>query len=97
MATADLQPLIDKIAANGTIIEGATTFILGVPALIQTAIDAAIEGGATAAQLAPVQAVTDDLTTKAQALQAAMISGTPNPPPAPPIEPPAESFRTKHR
>ncbi len=85
MATADLQPLIDEIAADGTIIEGATTFILGVPALIQTAIDAALAGGATASQLAPVQAVADDLTSKAQALQAAMLAGTPNPPAAPPI------------
>ncbi len=85
MATADLQPLIDKITADSTIIDGATTYILGVPALIQAAIDAATEGGATAEQLAPVQAVADELTNKAQALQAAILANTPAPPPAPPI------------
>ncbi len=85
MATANLQPLIDEITADGTIIDGATTFITGVSALIQNAIDAALSGGATAAQLAPVQAVADAITAKAQALQAAILAGTPNPPPAPPI------------
>ncbi len=85
MATANLQPLIDEITADGTIIDGATTFIQGVPALIQTAVDAALSNGATAAELAPVQAVADALTTKAAALQAAILAGTPNPPPAPPL------------
>ena len=85
MATADLQPLIDEITADGSIIDGATTFIQGVPALIQAGIDAALAGGATAAQLAPVQAVADAVSAKAQALQAAILAGTPNPPPAPPL------------
>ncbi len=80
MATADLQPLIDEITAAGTVIDGAVVFVQGVPGLIQTAIDAATAGGATAAQLAPVQAVADDIAAKAAVLQAAMLAGTPSAP-----------------
>ncbi len=72
-----IDDLVAAVAAEDTVIDSAVTFINGVPALIQTAIDKAIAGGATAAQLAPVTAVVADVTAKAAALEAALTANTP--------------------
>ncbi len=77
---ADLQPVIDEITATNTVIDGAIVYVQSVPGLITAAVDAAIAGGATAAQLQPVSDLAATLKTKADALAAAMTANTPQPP-----------------
>lgn len=71
------QILVDLDAAvknaNDTM-ASATTFINGIAARVQAAIDAAIAGGATAAELAPIQAEVDSLKASAAALSAAVAA-----------------------
>ncbi len=71
---ADLQPLIDKVHAAEGVEESAITFINGVAARIQAAVDAALANGATEAQLAPVSAEVDALQAKSQALADALAA-----------------------
>jgi NAD(P)H-flavin reductase len=78
MASPVLQDLIDEMTNAQTVEESAIIFIQGVPGMIQTAIDAALANGATAAELAPVAAVGTDLKAKSDALAAAL-----QPPPNP--------------
>lgn len=54
--------------------ESATTLINGIAARVQAAVTAAVAGGASAADLAPVQAVVDGLNTDAAALSAAVTA-----------------------
>ncbi len=72
------NPTLDNLAAAVTKIEGvadsAIALINGIAARIQAAVDAAISGGATAADLAPVQAEVDGLNAKADALSAAVAA-----------------------
>jgi len=48
----------------------------GIAARIQAAIDAALANGATAAELAPVQAEADGLSAKADQLAAAVTANS---------------------
>jgi hypothetical protein len=70
------NPTLDNLAAAVTKIEGvadsAIALINGIAARVQAAVDAAIAGGATAAELAPVQAEVDGMNAKADALAAAV-------------------------
>ncbi len=72
------NPTLDNLAAAVTKIEGvadsAIALINGIAARIQAAVDAAIAGGATAADLAPVQAEVDGLNAKADALAASVAA-----------------------
>jgi hypothetical protein len=72
------NPTLDNLAAAVTKIEGvadsAIALINGIAARIQAAVDAAIAGGASAADLAPVQAEVDGLNAKADALSAAVAA-----------------------
>jgi hypothetical protein len=72
------NPTLDALAAAVTKIEGvadsAIALINGIAARIQAAVDAAIAGGASAADLAPVQAEVDGLNAKADALSAAVAA-----------------------
>jgi len=77
-----IDDLVAQVAAADSVFDSAVTFINGVPALIQAAVDAAIAGGATAAELAPVSQVASDITAKAAAIQAALVANTPTPTPA---------------
>ena len=74
------NPTLDALAAAVTKIEdtadSAIALINGIAARIQAAVDAAIAGGATAAELAPVQAEVDSLNAKADALGAAVAANT---------------------
>jgi len=54
--------------------ESATVLINGIAAKVQAAVDAAMANGATAAELAPVQAQVDALNTDANALAAATVA-----------------------
>jgi hypothetical protein len=72
------NPTLDNLAAAVTKIEGvadsAIALINGIAARIQAAVDAAIAGGASAADLAPVQAEVDGLNAKADALAASVAA-----------------------
>lgn len=52
--------------------ESATVLINGIAAKIQAAVDKAVANGATAEELAPVQAEVDALNADANALSAAV-------------------------
>ena len=74
------NPTLDSLAAAVTKIEdtadSAIALINGIAARIQAAVDAAVANGATAAELAPVQAEADALSAKADALGAAVAANT---------------------
>ena len=74
------NPTLDNLATAVTKIEGvadsAIALINGIAARIQAAVDAAIAGGASAADLAPVQAEVDGLNAKADTLSAAVAANT---------------------
>lgn len=78
-----LAELEAQITAATTVVQSATTLILGIPGLIQSAVDAAIANGATAEQLAPFDALGDELQAQANALAAAVSANTPTPPSPP--------------
>jgi hypothetical protein len=80
MPNQAITDLTDEITEANTILDGAVIFINGVPALIDTAVQAAIANGATAAELSPVRALGADLKTKAEALRDALVANTPKPP-----------------
>lgn len=65
----DLEAAVTK--ARGAMVS-ATTLINGFAARLQAAIDAALSNGATAAELAPVQAEVDGMNTDADALSVAV-------------------------
>ena len=81
------QQMIDALVAQVTATIGveasAVTFINGVPGLISAAVTAALAGGATAAQLAPLSTLAANLQTSAAAITAAIAANAPTPPPAP--------------
>ncbi len=74
------NPTLDALAAAVTKItdtaDSAIALINGIAARIQAAVDAAVTGGASAADLAPVQAEVDGLNSKADALAAAVAANT---------------------
>ncbi len=74
------NPTLDALAAAVTKItdtaDSAIALINGIAARVQAAVDAAIANGATAAELAPVQAEADALSAKADALGAAVAANT---------------------
>jgi len=72
----DLDAAVTK--AKGAM-ESATVLINGIAARIQDAVNAALAGGATAAELAPIQAEVDALNADSSALAAA-VAANPVPP-----------------
>ena len=74
MAPQVLTDLTTAVANAKGAMESATTLINGIAARVQAAVDKAIAGGATAADLAPVQAEIDALNTDSAALSAAIIA-----------------------
>ncbi len=69
---------LNTAVTNATTVQAsATALITGFAARQQAAIDAAIANGATAAQLAPVQAEVDALNASAANLAAAVTANTP--------------------
>ncbi len=71
-----LQQLQDQVTKTTGILDSATTFINGVPALIQKAKDDAIANGATEAQLQPVEDLAKAMSDKADALAAAVAANS---------------------
>lgn len=73
-----LAALTAKVSAQTTVIRSATTLIGGIKTMIATAVQAAFAAGATPAQLAAVQAVSDALDADgATDLAAATVANTP--------------------
>lgn len=72
-----LQALADQVTKTTTAEQSAITLINGIAGRIQAAVDAALAGGATASQLAPVQEEVDALKASSQALSDAIAANTP--------------------
>ena len=72
-----LAELTREVGETVTIMGSATTLINGIAARIQAAVDAALANGATAEELAPVQAEVDALNASSEALAAAVQAHTP--------------------
>ena len=69
---------LDAAVTKATTVESsAAALIRGIAARIQTAVDAALANGATAAELAPVQAEADALNASSDDLTAAITENTP--------------------
>ena len=73
-ALVDLQA---QVKANTDAEDAATLLINGIAARVQSAVDAAIANGATAAELAPVTDEVVALKKSADALSAAVVANTP--------------------
>jgi hypothetical protein len=71
-----LDDLKVQVTATTDVEASAVVALNGVAARIQAAVDAAIAGGATAEQLAPVQAEVDALKASSDALAAAVVANT---------------------
>lgn len=74
---AVLDDLAAQVQATLDVEDSAIVLLNGVAARIQAAVDAALAGGATAAQLAPVQDEVTALKAKTDALAAAVVANTP--------------------
>ena len=76
-----MPQILDTLAAEVTkatsIMASATTLISGIQGRIQAAVDAALANGATAEELAPIQAEVDALDAQATALATAVQANTP--------------------
>lgn len=78
-----IDTVIAAATAENTVVDSAIVFINSVPGLIQAGIQQALAGGATAAQLAPLNDLATEMDAKKAALQAALTANTPTPPPGP--------------
>ena len=81
MANPTLDALAAQVSSTNTVIGSATTLINGIAARIQAAVDAAVAGGASAADLAPVTDEVTALKAASDALAAAVQANTPAAPP----------------
>ncbi len=77
MPSPILSELDAAVTAATTVMSSATTLIRGIAARVQAAVDAAIANGATAEELAPVQAEADALKASAKDLGDAVVENTP--------------------
>jgi hypothetical protein len=78
MANPVLADLQATVAATTSVEDSATALINGFAARVQAAVDAAISNGATAEELAPVQAEVDALKASSDALSQAVKANTPS-------------------
>ena len=69
-----MDPLIAEIDRTKGILASCKVFIDGDAARIQAGIDAALAGGATAAQLATLQSHVDDMKAKSDEVAAALAA-----------------------
>lgn len=79
----DLTGLIAQMTAADTTLQSTAIFVGNIPGFIATAVAAAIANGATAAQLAPVVALGNQIATDSTALLNAVAANTPTPTPTP--------------
>jgi hypothetical protein len=77
MAVADILAALDAEVTRATSVQAsAAVLIRGIAGRIQAAVDAALAGGATAEQIAPVQAEVDALKASSTDLEAAVTANT---------------------
>lgn len=74
-----IDQIVADVTAQQTVIDSAIVFISGVPGLIEAAVQKALDGGATAAQLAPLTDLAGQVRAKTQALTDALTANTPTP------------------
>jgi hypothetical protein len=77
MASEILAKLDAEVTKATTVMSSAVILIKGIAARVQTAVSAALANGATAAELAPVQAEVDALAASSTDLANAVIDNTP--------------------
>jgi hypothetical protein len=77
MANQALTDLISEVNRTTTLDDSILAFLQGVPGLIQTAVDAAMANGASAAELQPLTQLKTDLSSKNDLIVAAMSTNTP--------------------
>lgn len=77
MAVQVLTDLAAAVARDTDVKSSAVTALNAFPALVQTAIAAALTNGATAAELAPVQDAVNTMNASTDALAAAIVASTP--------------------
>lgn len=77
MTSPILAALQAQVKAATDAEDAATLALNGVADRIQAAVNAALENGATAEELAPVQGEVDALKASTDALAAAVVAGTP--------------------
>lgn len=73
-----IDALAGQAAANESAEDSAVIVLNGIAQRITDAVNAALAGGATAAQLAAVTQVATDLKTHGDALAAAVAANTPS-------------------
>lgn len=76
MSSPILAALEAEVTEATTVMASATALINGFAARVQAAVDAAIANGATAEELAPVQAEIDALNAAGEALASAVVANT---------------------
>jgi hypothetical protein len=78
MAVPKILTDLDAAITKATTVQASAALLIrGIPTRLQAAVDAALANGATAEQLAPVQAEIDALTTAGDDLAAAISENTP--------------------
>ena len=74
------NPILDALKAQVTkttdVMQSAKVLIDGFAARLQAAVDAAVANGATAEELAPVQAEVDALSSESDALAGSVAANT---------------------
>lgn len=78
MASPILDQLTTQVTNTTTVEQSAVTFLDGLQALIDAAVAAALESGATAEQLQPISDLSNAMQTQSDALAAAIIAHTPH-------------------
>lgn len=76
MAKPAIDNLIAEVNKTDEVVESATLLINGIADRVATAVAKALENGATAAELAPLNAEVAELRAKADALAAAVLANT---------------------
>jgi len=76
MANKTLEDLAAQVEKNVSVENSAAVVINGISARVQAAVDAAIAGGASKEDLAPVQAEIDALAASSKALAVAVEANT---------------------
>ena len=72
-----VDDLVASVAAEDAVVDSAVLLLNGITQRIADAIAAALAGGATAAELAPLTTLNADIQAKTAALSAAVAANTP--------------------
>jgi hypothetical protein len=77
MPVAAIDQLVTDVKAEDDVIDSAVLLINGFKARLDAAVADALKGGATAAELAPLTALSSDIGSKTKALSDAVAANTP--------------------